>query len=427
MVSSIKINLKSLIYIQIIYNCFIKFFVVDIGIPSFFNYVTDIITAFLLLMLVKSQNYKIKKVKPLIYAVVLLLLNIVSFVLDFSSPILFIWGFRNIYRFYIFFYTCYFILDYEDVFKIFEILEKILIINFFVCAFEYFIRHIDYDFLGGLFGNGVEGGNAPLNILMILVSGYVVLMYLYKKKSLNEVIFISVSCFAIAIVAEMKMFFFEYIVLFICVMLFIKKDLKIVIFSLSVIIIGVIAASAYGKMYSNNLNFLSIDFIKDYAFERTYGGATDINRLSAISIINERIYDSNLKYRLIGMGLGNAETGAYSFITSSFYNMYGERIKYNWFSHAFMYVESGYIGLLLYVMFFIRILRDSIKRRQEGIIYQLSIIVSAICLMMIIYNNTLRVESMGYTLFALLTIPYLKKGDSNGKKRAGNSNNELRN
>lgn len=410
MSSPFKINLKKLIYIQIIYNCFIKFFITDFGFPSFFNYVTDAITIVLLIVLVKSQNYKIKKVPPLLFAILLFVVNIISFIMDLSSPILFIWGFRNIYRFFLFFYACSIILDKDDVFKIFEILEKILLVNFVICIYEFVIKHVDYDFLGGSFGNGVEGGNAPLNILMILVSSYVVVMYLNKKKPLHEVIFISILCFAVAIVAEMKMFFFEYIILFVCAMLFIKKNWKIVLFATIVIIMGTIAATMYGKMYSNNINFLSIDFIRDYAFERTYGGATDINRLTAIHIINDRIFINNLKYKWIGLGLGNAETGAYSFITSTFYNLYGERIKYNWFSHAFMYVESGYIGLGLYVMFFVKIFIDSIKKRKSDLIYQLSIIVSIISIIMIVYNNTMRVESMGYVLFALLTIPYLKKG-----------------
>lgn len=415
--SLFKLNLKSLIYIQIIYNCVIKFFITDLHFPSFFNYVTDAITIIILLFLVKSQNYKIKKIPPLIFAVLLFGVNTISFILDLSSPLLFLWGFRNIYRFFLFFYCSVIILDQKDILNIFEILEKILLINFAVCIFEFLVKHVDYDFLGGLFGNGIEGGNAPLNILMILVSSYVVVMYLYKKKPLHEVLFISILCFAIAIVAEMKIFFFEYIILFICTMLFIKKNWKIVLFAIIVIFIGAVAANTYGKMYSNNMNFLSWEFIKDYAFERTYGGATDINRLSAISIINERIFEDNVKYQWIGLGMGNAETGAYSFITSSFYDLYGERIKYNWFSHAFMYVESGYIGLLLYSLFFIKIFIDSVKRRKEDVIFQLSIIVSTICIMMIVYNNTLRVESMGYTLFALLTIPYLKKGKKVWKEK----------
>lgn len=410
MVSSFKISLKQLIYIQIIYNCFIKFFVIDLHLPSFLNYVTDAITVVLLLTVMKKQKGKLKKIPPLVCVILLFFVNTISFIIDLSSPVLFVWGFRNIYRFFIFFYCCCILLDYDDIFRIFEILEKILIVNFLICIFEFFINHIDYDFLGGLFGNGVEGGNAPLNILMVVVSSYVVVLYLYKKKTLREVVFISIGCFLIAIIAEMKIFFFEYIILFIFTMLFIKKNWKIVLFAAMVMGLGTVAVILYGKMYSNNMNFLSWEFVKDYAFERTYGGATDINRLSAISIINERIFEDNLKYKWMGVGMGNAETGSYSFITSPFYNMYGERIKYNWFSHAFMYVESGYLGLMLYSAFFIKIFIDSVRKRKESVIYQLSIIVSTVCILMIVYNNTLRVESMGYALFALLSIPYLKKG-----------------
>lgn len=417
-------NLKSLIFIQIIYNCIVKFLVIDLHFPSFLNYISDVITIFLIINLIKNCNFKIKKIPSLMFILLLFIINVVSFILDFSSPLLFLWGFRNIYRFFLFFYCSVILLEYDDIFKIFEILEKILIINFIVCAFEFFIRNIDYDFLGGLFGNGIEGGNAPLNILMIIVCCYVVILYFYKEKPLYEVIVISVLCFFIAIVAEMKIFFFEYIILLSCVMILIKKSIKTMLFMTFISIIVIFAATMYGKMYSNNINFLSFDFIKDYAFERTYGGATDINRLSAISIINERIFKDNLKYKWIGLGMGNAETSSFSFLNSNFYNLYGERVKYNWFSHAFMYVESGYLGLICYVYFFVKIFIDSIKR--NNMLFNISSFISVICIIMIIYNNTLRVESMGYALFALLSIPYIKKKRRYyGRKKFSNSNNEL--
>lgn len=407
MTPKLRNNLKSLIFIQIIYNCIIKFLIVDFNFPSFFNYISDIITILLLVILVVKSNWKIKKITPLVFILLLFIINTISFILDFSSPFLFLWGFRNIYRFFLFFYCCTKILEYEDIFKIFNILEKILIINFIICVFEYFMRGIDYDFLGGLFGNGVEGGNAPLNILMIIVCSYSLILYFYKKKSLYEVGIISIFCFFIAIVAEMKIFFFEYIILFGYAVLFTKKNIRTLLFTIVIIIVGIFAIGIYEKLYSNNMDFLSLSFIEDYAFKRTYGGATDINRLSAISIINERIFKDNFKYKWIGLGLGNAETSSFSFLNSNFYNLYGERIKYNWFSHAFMYVESGYLGLLCYTSFFIKILIDSIKK--NNILYKLSGIISIISIIMIIYNNTLRVESMGYTLFTLLAIPYIKE------------------
>ena len=49
-----KINCKKLIYFQIIYNCFVKYLVIDLGFPSLLNYVTDLITVALFIFTIKK-------------------------------------------------------------------------------------------------------------------------------------------------------------------------------------------------------------------------------------------------------------------------------------------------------------------------------------------------------------------------------------
>lgn len=173
----LKISAKQLIYIQIIYNCIAKFLITDIHFPSMINYITDIINVCLLyLVLRKNQGIiKGKVVEPLFLVVCLLLVSTISFLLDFTSPFLYLWSFRNIYRFFVFFYCCTQILVMEDYYRILDILEKIFIVNVVVCLYEYMVRGIKYDYLGGLFGNGTTGGNGPLNALMIIVSTYVII------------------------------------------------------------------------------------------------------------------------------------------------------------------------------------------------------------------------------------------------------------
>lgn len=411
-----KFNSKSLIYFQIIYNCVIKFFIIDLGLPSILNYVTDLVTAYLFFEAYRSRKNGVKiRVNPLIIVIVMLIVSTLSFLSDFSSPLLYIWSFRNVYRFFAFFYACIYLLEIEDIYKIFNILEKIFIANVVVCIYEYFVRGIKFDFLGGLFGNGVTGGNGPLNALMVVVSVYVIIEYLNHKKKLIEVLFIIACCLLISAIAELKFYFFELILLAAIILIFIKRNFKMLSTVVLVCIVGSVAMSIYSQLYPNSSDFLSLEFIQKYTADSTYGEATDINRLSAIGVIEERFFKDNWKYSMFGLGMGNGETAQFSLLVSDFYRAYGNRIKYNWFSHVFTFVEGGYIGLILYASFFVVILIKNIRMIKNNELGQIGMLCSVICIALLVYNQTLRVETMGYTMFFTLAIPYIQERISKRK------------
>lgn len=421
---AVEINCKKLIYLQIVYNCFIKYLIVDLNFPSILNYFTDGITLLLLYMTLKKLHYRIPYRNSAINISILLLLCMTfSFFADLSSFSLYVWSFRNIFRFYIFFFVCIYSLDKYDIINIFELLEKVLIVNFVICAYEYFVEGTNYDFLGGSFGNGVAGGNGPLNMLMIVVSGYVLIQYVYKNKSLSEVIGIIVGCLAIAAVAELKFYFFEIIIAVFFVVGFVKHDMKMLATVSLLCCVGVVAIGFYTKLYPQNAGFLSIEFIEDYALRRTYGSATDINRLTAINIISERCFASMPKAIWFGLGLGNGTTSQFYFLKSPFFLRYGDRLKYTWFTHAYMFVEGGYIGLVLYVAFYAVIAVKAFLLSKDNMVMQLGLFCTLFSAIMVIYNQTMQIEAMGYTMFALLAIPYIDAQPKTGDEYETESRN----
>lgn len=407
-----KLNLKYLIYFQIIYNFFLKFFISDFGIPSILNYVTDIITIILFLGVIcnkKKKNIKSQKISPLIFVYIFFIINLISFLLDFSNPLLFIWGFRNLYRFFMFFYSCIYLLTKEDISKILQICQKVFIINFIICMYEYFLKGIKYDDLGGIFGNHIIGGNGPLNVFLILMIICTLVEYIHNKKSLTYLIFILLSSILIASFAELKVVFFEIILVFILIPIFLKRNYKIIITMILIILVGVIGLKSYIALYPERADFISIDYVEKYALNDSYGEESTINRFSAITYIEKNIFKKNIKYKTIGLGLGNAERSQFKFLTSNFYKKYGNLLKYDWFSHAFMFIETGYIGLLTYILFFIKIGYDSYQRIKEDYLYNITFLFSIFCLIFFVYNQTLRLETMGYTIFFILSIPYILK------------------
>lgn len=410
----IKLSAKNLILFQVIYNLIIKFFITDLHFPGLLNYGTDVINLLLFYCVLRKDEYTLKNhnLLPLKIVALLWLEGSISFILNVSSPLLYIWSLRNVYRFYVFFYCCIRTLKVKDIVTVFDILEKFLFINGVVCLFEYFVRGVDYDFLGGLFGNGIAGGNGPLNVLMFIVCSYVIFEYMNKSKSIIELACVIGICLFIAVVGEIKFFFFELILIVIYYVVVVKKNLKMVMFCLAAIVAGIVAMSVYVKIYPNNAGFLSLSFIQDYGLERTYGSSTDINRLSAISYIRDNIFKNDFLKTWLGIGMGNGETAQFSFLTSPFFAEYGDRIKYNWFSHAFMFVENGYIGVALYFGFFISVFWHSLKKIKENKWMQLCTLIIIEVIILVVYNQTLRVETMGYILFLIISMPYLKQNEN---------------
>lgn len=96
-----------------------------------------------------------------------------------GSPILYIWGFRNIFRYYAYFISCIALLDISDVLEIIPKFKKIYIINFFICLVELGLGYSG-DNIGGIFGTQ-RGCNGYLNFFMIVISAIYVTEYLEKR------------------------------------------------------------------------------------------------------------------------------------------------------------------------------------------------------------------------------------------------------
>lgn len=411
-----KISAKTFIYCQIVYNCIIKFFVIDLHFPSAFNYVSDILTIAALFMVLKKNHFGIHRrspYAPIRFATLLLFVATLSAFLNANfSPILYIWSLRNNYRIFIFFYCCCEALGEEDIHNIFKILEKILYMNIVVCVYEYFIRGMEYDFLGGLFGNGIQGGNGPLNALMIIVCAYLIVEFINKNKSIWNLLFGIGGCLFIATVGELKVFYFEIVLLVVLICVFVTHNIRMAVFITAIIVIGVIGMGFYVKLYPHRAGFLSLAYIQDYSKNNSYGVSTEINRLTAINIIGTNYFDLNWKKLLFGLGMGNGEfSSQYSFLTSEFYRMYSSRLRYDWFVHSFMFVESGYIGLTLYILSYISVMVKAWWDRKDNMINQIAMISIAFLVIMIFYNQVLRIESVCYMAAFVMAIPYINAKD----------------
>lgn len=391
-----------------------------LGLPNAIRYLLDVAWITLLLLAVMNLNRKrvfIEKSSTFVYLIIasFLLLTFIVYLFNFQSPFYYLWGIRNNFRFYIAFIAFILFLGKEDIEDFLSKLDAIFWINTAVCLVQYFILGYKQDFLGGLFG--VEKGcNGYLNIFLVIIVTKSVVYYLNKKESI-WLLFSKVGVsLLVATLAELKFFFFEFVVLLIISVFISSFSLRKAALIVSGIMGVTLCIGLLEILFPSFLGFFNIDEVLLRSTEGGYSGAKQVNRLTTIPIISEKFLNEPLE-KLFGMGLGNCDTAAYDFVKTPFYTQYSY-LRYQWFSTAFLYLETGFVGLTIYFGFFASIFFYSIKRKKENadnpgdaMLCQISAIMAAMAVMITIYNSSLRTEA-GYMVFFALSFPFVIKKEN---------------
>lgn len=409
-----------LIYFELIYNLIIKFIIGNLGFPSVLNYVSDMVLLWIIFEFL-MQNGRKELIVPKsmkIGCLILFLISIVSYVLNLYSPFLYIWGFRNNFRFIIFAIMCAVYLDRRDIKTIFDILYGFILVNIIATTYQYFFVSYNVlskgDFISGLFSNGAErGGNASLNWLLCIVCTYVIVQYLNKEEKLHKLLICLCSSIYMAALAEIKLFFIQLVIIGALAIILCRKSLK----AFGVVLIGVTSLVVGIRLlyyaFPSFANFFNVKDILAYVSEGGGYAGTGVNaridRLTAIPYVFEHFLPSALK-KAVGIGLGNADYSSFSFLTSSFYNI-NNWTGYTFFYSAFITVELGIVGLVTYLGIILNYFRKAVlvKSKMSGdkTIKQFVIIMSVICLIMIFSNQTMKLEASAYLVHCVLAFPFV--------------------
>ena len=165
----------------------------------------------------------------------------------------------------------------------------------------------------------------------------------------------------------------------------------------------------FSIVFPNILNHLSIQSLLETATsDKGYTGDGDLNRLTTIPIISNSFLTTTME-KLFGLGLGNCDTSTFSFLQTPFHLSYSY-LNYTWFSTAFVFLELGYTGLLFFFGFFALIFFLSRKvARTSGpdkIYCHIASILAICCVLIAIYNASLRTEA-SYMAYFVLALPFV--------------------
>ena len=222
---------------------------------------------------------------------------------------------------------------------------------------------------------------------------------------------------------ELKIFVVEIVIIFLIVMIIKKKSIKTVfisatgIFAISLLVTMFVHMNGQGKDYYTTEIFSIKGMFEIVTRDSGYDGVGDLNRFSGISVLKQCYMKDDPIIKLIGLGLGNGEYARFSFFTSDFYVNYSS-LHYQWFSSLFVFLETGFLGLISYLMIFASGMIQGVRK-----LYRLSIdftfyfVMVTIMLIMIFYGVTMRSEQSGFILYMILALPVALERE---KKRSDN-------
>lgn len=91
--------------------------------------------------------------------------------------------------------------------------------------------------------------------------------------------------------------------------------------------------------------------------------------------------------------------------------IWGEVLHWTWFTDAAIFLETGYVGLAIYVAIFAIIAVQSVRTRGrtgfDGWLVSACASIAVLCLVLIVYNCSLTVDPSCYFIGVMLAFPYI--------------------
>lgn len=392
-----------------------------LGLPYAIRYVLDLawILQLFLFLCYRKRFATLRVGKLAQWAMLFFITTLAVFPVQYQSALYYLWGLRNNFRFYATFVGLAAFLkadEIEDSIKWFDILFWIDIAVSIVQHFRYGLRQ---DLLGGLFGN-VSGVNGFANIFFLIILTKSILLYLEKKEKLWLLLLKTTAALFVAALAEMKFFFVEIILVIGLAVLFTNFTWR----KLLVVIGGGVGVVVFTALLTTVFPHWGDWFMLEWFWETAlsdvgYTGHGDLNRLTAITRINE-MWLTEWPQRIFGMGLGNCETASYRILNTPFFRSHGH-MHYTWISYAMIYLEMGYVGLVFYLGFFVLVYFGARRIEQHSTdnlrtYCRISRIMAIMCLVISVYNASLRAEA-AYMAYFVMAIPFALERQQRGTRQ----------
>lgn len=404
---------KNWVWLILVWDLFYAVLINYLRFPQAINYFNDFACLVLLHSIIMTYRRKggIGAASLQLKIIVFLFIEtIVSYLLNLYRPLTYLWGIRIIFRFMVFFLACTIYIDQKLLKRFFSILFCTMILNVVLTTHQRLAGYT-LDSVTGVFslGKNVIGGSAGLNVFMCIVCTYYFVSAIYKKSRWYKCAVSMFACIYMAAIGELKMFYFELVIILICTSLFSKFSLRRLLASIGGIGVVLLGMNMYNYYYGykNTLEFASmIDYAG--ASGKSYGSSYSLNRLTAIPYVWNNILDGNIK-KIFGLGAGYADTISSELFSSGFLKKNGD-LGFHLWGASLELTNLGIIGLGIYIAFFVSILVCTYSIQKSDVnnvnYYITCEVVVVLSLVMLFYNTSLIVDNSAPFLYFIMAIPF---------------------
>ena len=232
------------------------------------------------------------------------------------------------------------------------------------------------------------------------------------EEKMSKCIFVSVASLLVSTLSELKMFFILFILILFMASFMTAHSIKKTLFFAFGAVLVVLFSTLLTVLYKDFTDFLSFDSLIKALTDTGYATDEDIGRFTALPVISQRFLPGFFR-KLFGLGLGNCDSSSLSMFNTPFFESH-QTVHYSYFSYAFLFLETGFVGLALYASFFVASFFVSRKLKKlemaDEFACQMSIILSVISLILLVYNSSLRME-IGFMLFFVLALPIISANE----------------
>lgn len=381
-------------------------------IPDAIKFLCD---GFLVLLLLKLFSQRFTKIDnysmPFVVIVGLFFfITLFGYLFNYQSVFYYLWGLRNNIRMFVAFFAFAYLADWEDAKGWIKALDVLFVINFAVVILQYFSGY-GQDYIGGIFGTS-KGCNGSLLIFLCIVFAKTILSFMRGEEKMSKCIFVSVASLLVSTLSELKMFFILFILILFMASFMTAHSIKKTLFFAFGAVLVVLFSTLLTVLYKDFTDFLSFDSLIKAFTDTGYATDEDIGRFTALPVISQRFLPGFFR-KLFGLGLGNCDSSSLSMFNTPFFKSH-QTVHYSYFSYAFLFLETGFVGLALYASFFVASFFVSRKLKKlemaDEFACQMSIILSVISLILLVYNSSLRME-IGFMLFFVLALPIISANE----------------
>lgn len=162
-------------------------------------------------------------------------------------------------------------------------------------------------------------------------------------------------------------------------------------------------------------NFIGYATMVGYGYE--------LPRLGSSIVISAKFFGDTAQH-LFGLGLGMCEEAStISFINTAFFQQWSW-LHYMWFTFQIQFMQTGWIGIVLYICFFVSILLANLKCRKNipdkyKYLVDFSIAMSFIAIAVIWYSSSTRGQAGNFVFLAIAIGLAVKRQLTNDKRQNG--------